>query len=333
MQVFLPFTGNAEATQEKVVEKKVTVDFGDVVIQKEKSQIDSHINVYQVNENKLDMPCPDNTSTTSINTQVSIKKTEHNTDISVANYGLKTIDVIKGVFEFNSINYINEVKIDAKQQNILSEIIKKETSINADIPINKKEVTSTSSIIFNKITSNFESAALINKVSQFTEQFQCANESKAELEVSINKKVHNTIFDDKITKNELSLIGSVKNGIGYIVDEAKNSTINFVKGYNLITLPVFLYNQNIIKVSDFVKTISSLLNKEPYDLFAQVSTISGDKRTEYIVSEQYTTPYDSEKNFELFEISGDYFYSKGLEVIFKDDVVVNLINILKKEKK
>lgn len=331
MQVFLPFTGNAEATQEKVVEKKVTVDFGNVVIQKDKSQINSHIDVYQVNENKLDMPCPDNTSVTNINTQISINRTEHDTDISVAKYGLKTIDVIKGVFEFKPINYINEVKIETKEQNILSEIIKKETNVNAELPIDKKEITSNSSVVFNKITSNFESDTLISKVSQFTEQFQCANESKAELEVSVNKKVHNTTFDDKITKNELSLIGSVKNEIGYIVDETKNSTISFVKGYNLITLPVFMYNHNIIKVSDFVEAISSLLNKQPYELFAQVATISGDKRTEYIVSEQYTTPYDSEKNFELFEISGDYFHSKGLEIIFKEDAVVNLLDMLNKD--
>ena len=331
MQVFLPFTGNAESTQEKVVEKKVTVDFGNVVIQKEKSQIDSHIDIYQVNKNELKMTCPDNISVTNVNAQASIHKTEHNTDISVAKYGLKTIDVIKGVFKFNPIKYINEVKIEAREQNILSEITKKETNIDANAPINKKEITSVSSVVFNKITSNFESGALISKVSQFTEQFQCANESKAELEVSVNKKVHNTTFDDKITKHELSLIGDIRNGIGYIVDETKNSTINFVKGYNLVTLPVFMYNNNIIKVSDFVQEISELLNKKPFELFVQVATISGDKRVEYIVSEEYTTPYDSEKNFELFEISGNYFYSKGLEIIFKEDIVINLLDILSKD--
>ena len=147
------------------------------------------------------------------------------------------------------------------------------------------------------------------------------------METVIKKENSVMMFDAPIIEHKLSIKSSMSKEIGYIVDDDKLNTLSLVKGYNLLPIPIILYQNKIYKAYDLLEAIAKQLNKQTYELFSEISRKRGDEQKMFIVSDSLTSDVNGPDNFDLFEISKNSINGIPVEVYCNQDFTVDLENL------
>ena len=330
MQVYLPFTGNTT-----VLSGNLKVD---AIINRRKKEcnVNSDIVVSNITEQNNNFNCENINIVKKQNFLIDVIKKEIDVNfnnkitkkdldirLNVTKTGINFIKIIEGVFNFKYTNYVNIVKTSEKTANLTSKIDKKEDNFNASINIVKKDNKMVTDLHIDKINYKFKSDVFISRVDKIEKQFNCTNETSAEIGVSVIKEEHNANFDSNIYKRELNIIGEVANKVGYLVDNNKVNKVYFVEGYNMFSVPEILYTKGITKAYDLVNLMADIVGKKTFELFSRLDFIKGDKKITFVVSEEYITNPDSDSNFDLFEIHSDSFNGVGIGIECLSDLEID----------
>lgn len=309
MQVLIPFTSEVDSGLSII--ETANIDFP--VLKKETTE---YKNVFDCKNNKYDR-------TLEIGAKVNDKKTE----ISPITRGIFYIPAIKGDFTIKCGTF--DVQSNRRDVNISlqSAVIHKSNFVNLNSGITKTI----------QRTGMGNLKVDVVRITKAEEQFKCYNgigsamnvnvarhNLTADIETIINKNQTNALFDTSITKHNITLESEISKGIGYIVDNEKLNKITLVKGYNLLPIPISLYQNKIYKAYDLLKAIAKQLNQEVYKLFSEISRKQGEQLQMFLVSELWVSNPEGPDNFDLFEINGDSVSGIPVEVYCNQDFTVDM---------
>jgi len=256
--------------------------------------------------NQLDV----STNEISLDTDVPVT---FKADIPIISRGLEFVKVASmDVKTFNNILHMN------------TDVIKINSNLISDCIIDKHDT------IINSETKDIQQSLSFNgevyQIEETQRNITCSTDEKAVILSEIISKGEKAFnINAEITENNIEIYGDIKNRISKIVNPDNKMFISLKKGWNYISVPYFINNGKIAKVSEAIKWIADQLKKDPQDVIVFASTIKDDEQLEYVVGQKVD---NGNQDFYMIENINGELVPVGLKIYSNVEALISAKSII-----